>query len=69
MPLKSYKSTWAAKDATMSQFLEKFTLPAHFMNQAGGFTAALLMHAEMYGISAANIVAICDSHYLSSESL
>jgi len=69
MPLKSYKSSWSAQDAQLTQWLAKFTMPAHFMNQSSGFTAGLLVHAEMYGLSATNIVAIADSHYLSSESL
>jgi hypothetical protein len=35
----------------------------------GGFEAALLVHAEMFGLSAAAIHAIVDSHYVSAETL
>jgi len=35
----------------------------------GGFTAALLVHAEMNGLSAVCINAIIDAHYITAETL
>jgi hypothetical protein len=39
------------------------------LNIIGGFAAALLVYAEMNGLSAACIHSIVDSHYISSETL
>jgi hypothetical protein len=67
-PLKYYKSSHSASDAVLDLFLKKHQ-PAGVLNFLGGFTAALLVHAEMNGLSAACIHAIVDSHYVSSETL
>jgi len=67
-PLKYYKSSHAAGDQVLANFLGKHK-PAGVLNIMGGFEAALLVHAEMFGISAAAIHAIVDSHYVSAETL
>jgi hypothetical protein len=65
-PLKYYKST--AADPVLSGFLRKHQ-PAGVLNLIGGFSAALLIHAEMNGLSAACIHSIVDSHYVTAETL
>ncbi len=67
-PLKYYKSTHTNGDQLFNTFLSKHK-PAGVLNILGGFEAALLVHAELYGISAAAIHAIVDSHYVSAETL
>ena len=67
-PLKYYKSTHTAGDHVLASFLGKHK-PAGVLNILGGFEAALLVHAEMFGMSAAAIHAIVDSHYVSAETL
>jgi len=52
----------------LSKFTEKYQ-PAGVLNLIGGFDAAVLMYAEMNGISAAEFVSIVDSHYVTSETL
>lgn len=65
-PLKYYKSSHT--DATLSAFLRKHQ-PAGVLNLLGGLSAALLIHAEVNGLSAACINAIVDSHYVTAETL
>ena len=67
-PLKYYKSTHTAGDAVLSAFLNKHQ-PAGVLNFLGGFTAALLIFAEINGVSAACINSIIDAHYISAETL
>ena len=67
-PLKFYKSTHTNGDQLFSTFLAKHK-PAGVLNILGGFEAALLVHSELNGISAAAIHAIVDSHYVSAETL
>ena len=67
-PLKYYKSSHTSGDQLFSTFLSKHK-PAGVLNILGGFEAALLVHAELNGLSAAAIHAIVDSHYVSAETL
>ena len=67
-PLKYYKSSHTTTDAVLTPFLNKHQ-PAGVLNFLGGFTAALLMFAEINGLSAACINAIIDAHYISAETL
>jgi len=67
-PLFYYRSTQATKDAQLSTFLARHK-PAGVLNLMGGFSAALLVNAEINGLSAAAIHAIVDSHYITAETL
>ncbi len=51
-PLRYYKTTWTKNDPVLAKFTEKVQ-PSGVLNLIGGFTAALLIHAEMNGIPAA----------------
>ena len=52
----------------MAPFLKKHS-PAGVLSILGGFSAALLVHAELYGLSAVAVHSVVDSHYVSSETL
>lgn len=67
-PIKYYKTTWANKDELLSKFTEKVQ-PAGVLNLIGGLNAAVLIHAELNGIPAAQFVTVVDSHYVTSETL
>ena len=67
-PFKYYKTSHVAKDQHLSTFLAKLQ-PSNVMNVMGGLEGALLMEAEMKGMSAAVIVGIVDSHYVTAELL
>ena len=67
-PLKYYKSSHTASDVILSSFLSKHQ-PAGVLNFLGGFTASLLIYAEINGLSAACVNAIIDAHYISAETL
>jgi hypothetical protein len=65
-PLFTYKTTHV--DAQLRAFIAKHK-PAGVLNLMGGFSAALLIHAEINGMSAAAIHAIVDSHFVTAETL
>jgi len=67
-PLKYYKSSHTASDVILSSFLSNHQ-PAGVLNFLGGFTASLLIYAEINGLSAACVNAIIDAHYISAETL
>lgn len=67
--IKYYRTSAAGEhDPVLSTFCKKH-LPAGVLNLLGGFTASLLVHAELYGLSAAAFSVVVDSHYVSAETL
>lgn len=68
-PLFHYRSAHVAGDQQLATFLAKSSKPAGVLNLLGGFTAALLVHAEINGYSAVAINSILDSHYVTAETL
>ena len=62
-----YKNSFVAQD--QQAWLAKNGQPAHFTAPAGGFSAALMIHGEMYGIPALKIVNVTHEHYYSSENM
>jgi len=67
-PLKYYKTAHTKNDQVLKSFLDKHQ-PAGVLNILGGFAAALLVNAEINGLSAAAIHSIVDSHYVTAETL
>ncbi|CDW90540.1 UNKNOWN [Stylonychia lemnae] len=67
-PIRFYKTTHSKNDAALNTFTQSLQ-PAGVLNLVGGLNAALLIHAELNGISAAQFVTIIDSHYVTSETL
>ena len=65
-PLKYYKTSHA--DPALTGFLKKHKA-AGVLNILGGFAAALLVHAELFGHSAVAVHSIVDSHYVTAETL
>ena len=51
----------------LTAWLGTVGFPAHFMAATSGIGAALLVHAEMNGLSGVKVTALTDSHYYSSE--
>ena len=68
IPLKYYKTSYTQADADLNTYLGKIQ-PSAVMNIKGGIGGALLMEAEMRGVSGAVITAITDSHYVTAEIL
>lgn len=67
-PLRYYKTQWTKNDPVLAAFTEKLQ-PSGVLNLIGGFTAAILIFAEMNGIAAAEFVLVVDSHYVTSDTL
>eukprot|EP00347_Sterkiella_histriomuscorum_P009862 403339590 len=67
-PLKYYRTSHANADQVLASFTSKIQ-PAGVLNLIGGLNAAILIHAELNGIPAAEFVSVVDSHYVTSETL
>ncbi len=63
--LLTYKSSFVPE--AESKWLAANGEAAHFTAPTGGLGAALIVHAEMYGLPAIKITAITDGHYYSSD--
>lgn len=68
LALKTHRTSWvSAEDAAW--LLAEVGTPAHFMAVTGGFSAACLVHCEMYGKSAFQATVLTDGHYVTIESM
>ena len=64
VPIITHASSFLAPE---DQWIRKLYESAHFMAPTGGLAAALIVLAEMSGLSAFKLTALTNSHYLSAE--
>ena len=68
IPLKYYKTSFVANDATLNGFLQAYQ-PAGVLNIQSGVGAGFIIRQEFAGKSAANLTAIISDHYVTGETL